>query len=122
MRRVYGSDSIEALIGLTLTEVVNGDEVIVFKAEGCEFHMQHHQDCCESVYVEDICGDLSDLVGSPILTASEECSAGEEGPYSESSTWTFYKLSTAKGYVTIRWFGQSNGYYSESVSVDRYEP
>ena len=71
----------------------------------------------------DIAGDLEDLIGSPLLMAEEvtnEQNVNPEGveipEYQESFTWTFYKLATIKGSVTLSWYGQSNGYYNESVS------
>jgi hypothetical protein len=114
--------SIEALVGKTLESVSRvDDEAIIFvTTEGPDYRMWHRQDCCERVYVEDVNGDLQDLVGSPILTAEELTSEPEpaEPHDDESQTWTFYRLSTIKGTVTIRWYGTSNGYYSESVDFD----
>lgn len=114
---------IETLIGKTLTAVkgaVGADEISFVDTDGNAYKLYHSQDCCESVSVEDICGDLSYLVGSPILQAEESTSdknpPGVKVPeYQDSFTWTFYKLATIKGSVTIRWYGESNGYYSESV-------
>lgn len=113
-------NSFEDLLGETLrgVEVKMDDTELHFTlVNGEVYRLYHSQDCCESVYIEDICGDLSDLVGSPILMA-EEVSNSDDPPvneWSESYTWTFYKLATINGYVTIRWYGSSNGYYSERV-------
>jgi len=75
----------------------------------------HTAEFCEvSCQIEDVVGDLEDLVGSPILMA--EVSTNSDNPRNsrdESFTWTFYKLATVKGYVTIRWYGWSSGNYSE---------
>lgn len=112
------------LQGKTLKSIAKEEDLIVFETiEGEKFRQFHRQDCCESVTVEDICGDLGDLIGSPLLLAEEVTSnTNPEGitkEYQDSFTWTFYKLATIKGSVTIRWYGESNGYYSESVEFER---
>jgi hypothetical protein len=97
------------------------EESILFETtEGKKYQMFHSQDCCEEVYIEDICGDLNDLMGEPLLIAEERSNKdtinSEKEVAAESFTWTFYEFATIKGSVTIRWFGKSNGYYSEEVS------
>lgn len=113
---------IDQLAGKTITSItgmVKGSDSVVFACDdGSEYLMFHSQDCCESVGLEDIEGDLSDLIGSPVVVAEEVSSDGHPAPpgdYIESYTWTFYRLATAKGFVVLRWLGESNGYYSESV-------
>lgn len=108
--------NIEELLGKTLREVKKHcDDIAIFFAttDGEEYLMYHYQNCCEDVYIEDISGDLNCLINYHI-TLAEEVSNSNEIDWG-SETWTYYKLATIKGYVTIRWYGTSNGYYSESV-------
>lgn len=113
------------LIGRVLVRAEASDADVEFEdTEGNIFRLEHRQDCCESVYVESVVGDLKDLVGSPILMAEEVENMEEQGPLAEgemSYTWTFYKLATRKGYVDIRFYGTSNGYYSETVDFNHIE-
>jgi hypothetical protein len=108
-------EKFEELVGKTLTTVSReGDESITFvDSDGFLYQMFHEQDCCEGVFIEDVNGDLNDLVGEPILMAAE---VSQSSDHNEASTWTFYHLATSKGYVTIRWYGVSNGYYSTEVT------
>lgn len=108
---------IEELVGKTLTgiEKIDNDKLLFTTDKGAIYRMFHEQDCCEIVEIEEIIGDLDDLVGTPIGFAEAASGSNETGKYGDTSTWTFYKLATVKGHVTLRWLGSSNGYYSESV-------
>jgi hypothetical protein len=115
----------EDIVGSTITEIhgaKGGSNIIQFSfADAVDHSLNHYQDCCERVTVEDIAGDIEDLIGSPILFAMESTSNTNpdgvtiEGYQDDSFTWTFYRIGTIKGTVIIRWYGESNGYYSESV-------
>ena len=113
---------IENMVGKVFTRVSGevGSDSMVFENATERFVFFHYQDCCESVDINDIVGDLQDLVGEPLLLAEEvqgETPVDFNEMDHESVTWTFYKFATRKGYVDVRWLGESNGYYSESVSL-----
>lgn len=119
--------NINELLGKVLTKIIvtdDKDKVYFKTSEDEEYKMYHEQDCCESVYIYDITGELEDLIGTPILQAEESTNSEDDKELDcpESFTWTFYKLATIKGYVTMRWLGESNGYYSESVNFCKKDP
>ena len=133
---------IEELVGKTFKEVrkdrldiepdtdgyfwgnIHDNDTLSFIDEnGKGYCFYHCQNCCEGVSIEDIVGDLSDLEGSPIIRAEERTESGDvkndDGWDYGTETWTFYEFATNKGSVTVRWYGSSNGYYSESVDFTK---
>lgn len=70
-----GLNKLDAIVGSTIDRVEGcekGSEVVkLFLSDGNVAVMYHDQDCCEGVEVEDVCGDIADLIGSPILMAEE---------------------------------------------------
>lgn len=124
MRREANFDELKGKVLKEIKGLEVGNETVRFiTEEGEVYRMYHYQECCESVSIEDVCGDVEDIIGSEILMAEEINNLDLEklDEWDESCTWTFYKLATINGYVTIRWYGTSNGYYSESVDFEKIE-
>ena len=118
---MYDFETISQLSGKTCSRVENknDEELWLYTTDKKAVRLYHRQDCCESVYIEDIVGDLKDLVGNPLLRA--EVRTEDADSAFGDLTYTFYELATIRGSVTIRWYGESNGYYSTRVSIASYD-
>lgn len=120
---------ISDLVGRTICEIVGrvgSYELAITCMDGTKYRMYHEQDCCESVTLHDVVGDFDDLIGLPVLLAEERTSGirPDDLPKPQfdlfgTSTWTFYEFATFKGRVTLRWLGESNGYYCEAVFFEK---
>ena len=118
-----------ALVGETIASIVGcevGSESIVITTQsGRKFELYHSQDCCESVMVRAVYGDPKDLVGITIQRAVEKV-VDDYPRFGGSSTLTVFTLSDSEApyhdpLLTVEWLGESNGYYSESVSFIEYK-
>lgn len=107
------------LIGATILDVTkDGIGMLDIKTDKGDMVFYHYQDCCEYVWLDDGYEELKAMIGEKIVFAEEIRSSdrGDHKPY-VSCTWTFYKISTQWKDVTLRFIGESNGYYSESVDL-----
>lgn len=123
MAKMTTSRGLSRLVGRTIEKIDKTDTYIkFFTKDGAMFKLYHHKDCCEDVYIDDICGNLDDLIGVPIRKAREDkndqCYIDPNNQFKGTYTWTFYNFATSKGYVTIKFYGTSNGNYSEKISVE----
>ena len=118
--------TLESMVGLTIKSIEglskDSEEVQINTACGRCFVFYHCQDCCEDVVLNDYEGDLSSTESGVIISAEEVTqSDGDEVEghkyCDDSHTWTFYKIETSKGGLWMRWLGESNGHYSESITV-----
>lgn len=109
------------ILSTDLAESIDSDRAEIVTSNG-KLVFWHQYECCEGVYLTDVGCDPADLVGGVIVSAEEVSNVENPGPrgkYDDSYTWTFYKINTTRGDATLRWYGTSNGYYSESMDVRR---
>lgn len=64
---------LEEFIGKTFSKIEVGKwkDELSFHIEDKVYKFIHYQECCEDVSIEDICGNLEDLINEPILMAEE---------------------------------------------------
>jgi len=109
------------ILGQVIKRIIIGEDksfILFFMINGDVWEMYHDQNCCEVVEIDDIEGEIQKLRNSYLTQAEKVTERGlqPKGDERDEGTWTFYKLATEKEYVTIKWFGLSNGWYSEEVS------
>ena len=87
-----------------------------------KYHLYHEQDCCENVRLVDVIGDVDNILNKEITFAEED--SGAKDPewhtsydYDCHHTWTKFVLGTKNANVEFWFLGESNGYYSESISI-----
>lgn len=105
----------------TIPEIENKRIAHIIQTEKCiEIHfddatvylLTHAQECCEDVYIESVDPDFEKDEGARLLRLEEYLAEAENKP-----TYTFYRIITDKMTYVVRFFGESNGYYSENASV-----
>ncbi len=113
------------LKGKTITSIdgINSDDsdTIITTSDGSIYTLTHLQDCCENVRVYGSVGNIDNVLNAEVIAAEDtnpmDNPNAPDYKYYESATWTQFRIVTNKGAFEIWWLGESNGYYSESVSV-----
>jgi hypothetical protein len=103
------------LVGKTIVKL---DEDGLETSDGNKYIFYHEQDCCESVGLFKMEGDVNNILNSPVILAEEDGSEPKDfdAKYEDSYTFSNYFLETAKGRLEIYFLGSSNGYYGESMN------
>lgn len=130
----YERVDLSNLVGKTIVSIEgleqDSKEVRINTECGRKYAFYHEQQCCENVELNDFECDVEDLIGAVVLSAEISTNKDSQSllgavnkdrpnEYSESWTWSFYKIETSKGELWIRWLGESNGFYSEEVNFAR---
>ncbi len=113
------------LKGKTITSIdgINSDDIdtIITTSDGSIYTLTHLQDCCEHVRVYGSVGNIDDVLNAEVIAAEDTNPMDNPNAHDykayDSATWTQFRIVTNKGSFEIWWLGESNGYYSEAVSV-----
>ena len=100
------------------------NQIVITTQSGRQFRIYHDQDCCEQVEIvesQDGDGQLVTLIGKKIEGVEVELEEDvDPPPFEDCDSWTRTKISFRTNSETVisRWIGTSNGYYSESITIN----
>ena len=100
------------------------NQIVITTQSGRQFRIYHDQDCCEQVEIaesQDGDGQLVTLIGKKIEGVAVELEEDvDPPPFEDCDSWTRTKISFRTNSETVisRWIGTSNGYYSESITIN----
>lgn len=110
-------EDITDIVGMRVASVFHDNEELIFNLmNGDKIRLYHAQDCCESVELIDADYYADDFTNCTIIHAEE--STDENNTDYGHETWTFYRIRSNKGFMFLRWWGESNGYYSEAIDIE----
>lgn len=99
---------------------IDKEEMKITCEDNSVFTFYHEQDCCEHVYIADTVGEPMSLKGWKLLLVDMEATRESSCDGDESKTTTVVKFVTDENTVSVKWIGESNGYYSESVDLREF--
>lgn len=118
--------SISALRGQTLASVdylppdLDCEErFLLTTVDGRTYEISHHQECCESVQLEETEGDWQKIIGRVIVDAEKHTIEVSQKNETVDVRLTELVFRTDEHTLIQRWIGESNGYYG--IEVDVYE-
>lgn len=111
------NQTMKNLIGATILSATThyNDNLLYIETDKGTMRFYHDQECCESVWLEDGLEDLEKMLHAEVIENYDEDALNE---YDYSYTWTYYKISTLNHDCTLRFYGTSNGCYSEDVDIE----
>lgn len=98
---------------------IDKEEMKITCEDNSVFTFYHEQDCCENVYIADTVGDPMSLKGWRLLLVDMDAEMESDFSF-ESRTVTTVRFVTDENTVSVRWIGESNGYYSERVDLKQF--
>jgi hypothetical protein len=117
MSQVFTYDMLIGKVVSRIERLVQSDEVHFYLDSGEVLRMWHYQACCEEVVLESVDTELSEVEGT--IKRFEETTL-EVSSDEQWTSATFYNITIGSTMFNMRWYGSSNGYYSESVDLNLY--